>query len=235
MALRRVLAALTVVLLAVSASATVVDLDDSNFNSLVRSDGPPWIIKFYAKWCGACQSMAVEYEEFGKDVDEADMDLRIGRVDIDENPILVNRWTIMRLPTLMHVLPNREVREVELEARTAEGLMKYIKEEQWKNTTPRWSITGPYSLFGYFMGYMGWFVKQFGKIALWFEARPGYETALIVSISMICPIIVSYSFHRSREREKAAKEAAKEAARANGASGSGAAGTPKKAKAKKTS
>lgn len=52
--------------------------------------------------------MAAEYEEFGNLLDESGLKTRVGQVDIDENPMLVNRWTIMKLPTLMHVLPNRE-------------------------------------------------------------------------------------------------------------------------------
>lgn len=52
--------------------------------------------------------MAPEFEEFAKDADEVGLKVRVGEVDIDDNPILVNRWTIMKLPTILHVLPNRE-------------------------------------------------------------------------------------------------------------------------------
>lgn len=63
-------------------------------------------------------------------------------------------------------------REVHLEARSAESMLKYVKEEQWRNTKPVFWLTGPYSPFGYFMGYLGWAVKKFAGIAKWFEARP---------------------------------------------------------------
>jgi hypothetical protein len=51
-------------------------------------------------------------------------------------------------------------------------MMKYVKEEQWKDNKPVFWLTGPYSLFGYTMGYMGWGVKKLARVAKWFEARP---------------------------------------------------------------
>lgn len=62
----------------------------------------------YLDRCGACQALAADFEEFAKEAEDAKLDIRIGEVDIDANPVLVNRWTILKLPTLMHVLPNRE-------------------------------------------------------------------------------------------------------------------------------
>lgn len=64
------------------------------------------------------------------------------------------------------------VREVHLESRTPEGMLKYVTEEQWKQTKPVWWFTGPYSPFGYVMGNLGWAVKKFANVARWFEARP---------------------------------------------------------------
>ena len=58
--------------------------------------------------CGACQAMAPEFEDFAKEVADSGVNVRVGEVDIDENPIVLNSWTILKLPTLMHVLPNRE-------------------------------------------------------------------------------------------------------------------------------
>ena len=61
---------------------------------------------------------------------------------------------------------------MELESRSAAGMMKYVTEEQWKKAKPVFWLTGPYSIFGFVMGRLGWLVKKLANIARWFEARP---------------------------------------------------------------
>lgn len=125
------------------------------------------------------------------------MDLRVGQVDIDENSILSTKWMVMRLPTVFHVLPNREgelsvarngkekveglklsfaelvvVREIDLDsARTAEAFAKFAT-EGYKSVSPISSWGGPYSFWAKTLGIMAFGVRYLAKIARWFEARP---------------------------------------------------------------
>lgn len=75
----------------------MVAVTSSNFEDFLRSECPV-LVEFWAAWCGPCQMAIPILEEI---VDESDVEIRVGRVDIDESRDLVERFQISDLPTFL--------------------------------------------------------------------------------------------------------------------------------------
>ena len=54
------------------------------------------IVDFYADWCGPCRMIAPFLEEI-----QAENDVEIFKINIDENPNIASSYGIMSIPTLM--------------------------------------------------------------------------------------------------------------------------------------
>lgn len=73
----------------------IINGNESEFNSLV-SNGIV-LVDFYATWCGPCKMLAPVLEEVASDRDE----LKVVKMDIDENMELAKTYGVMSVPTLM--------------------------------------------------------------------------------------------------------------------------------------
>ena len=70
-------------------------LDKEDLNELISSGNV--LVDFYATWCGPCKMLAPVLEEVASDRDE----LKVVKMDIDENMELAKTYGVMSVPTLM--------------------------------------------------------------------------------------------------------------------------------------
>ncbi|OGG12045.1 thioredoxin [Candidatus Gottesmanbacteria bacterium RBG_13_45_10] len=75
-----------------------VTLTDKNFDSEVLKSDKPVLVDFWAVWCGPCQMQGPIVEEVAKALDGK---AKVGKVNVDENPVVAQKFSIMSIPTIM--------------------------------------------------------------------------------------------------------------------------------------
>lgn len=71
---------------------------DANFNKEALEADKPVIVDFYADWCGPCKMMAPIIDELSK---EYEGEIKIGKLNIDDNPNTTSQYKVMTIPTMM--------------------------------------------------------------------------------------------------------------------------------------
>jgi len=77
--------------------------NDNFFEEVVNSDKPV-LLDFWASWCGPCRMIAPIVEEIA----EERSDIKVGKINVDEEPSLASQFGVMSIPTLV-VMKNGEV------------------------------------------------------------------------------------------------------------------------------
>ncbi len=75
-----------------------LELTDATFDEHVSSAPLPVLIDFWAEWCGPCKTVAPIMDELGL---ERQGQLTVASVDIDANPEIAMRFSVMSVPTLL--------------------------------------------------------------------------------------------------------------------------------------
>ena len=75
-----------------------VKVDNSNFQSDVLQSNEPVVVDFWAEWCGPCKMIAPALDEIAA---EMAGQVKIAKVNIDENPELAAQFGVRSIPTLL--------------------------------------------------------------------------------------------------------------------------------------
>jgi thioredoxin 1 len=75
----------------------VLHIDKDNFHKEVLNSDKPVLLDFFASWCGPCRMVGPIVDEIAEERE----DIKVCKVDIDEQPELASRFRIMSVPTLM--------------------------------------------------------------------------------------------------------------------------------------
>ena len=72
-------------------------LDDSTFSQTINKF-PLTLVDFWAPWCGPCRMMSPIIDEIVKDYLGK---LVVGKINVDENPLVTGQFGISSIPTLL--------------------------------------------------------------------------------------------------------------------------------------
>lgn len=75
-----------------------ITITDSNFDSEVVQSALPVLVDFWAVWCGPCQMQGPIVEEVAHAMEGK---AKVGKMNVDENPTVPQKFGIMSIPTLM--------------------------------------------------------------------------------------------------------------------------------------
>ena len=75
-----------------------ITLTADNFEQEVLKSDIPVLVDFWAVWCGPCQMLAPTIEELAKEYEGR---IKVGKVNVDEQPELSRKYGIMSIPTLI--------------------------------------------------------------------------------------------------------------------------------------
>ncbi|MDF1498562.1 MAG: thioredoxin [Patescibacteria group bacterium] len=74
-----------------------IKFTDKNFQEEVKDSESLVLVDFWAPWCGPCQMMGPIIEELSKEFEGV---VKIGKLNVDENPAIASEYEILSIPTL---------------------------------------------------------------------------------------------------------------------------------------
>jgi thioredoxin 1 len=77
--------------------ADLVQVTDANFESTVVASTKPFVVDFWAVWCGPCRQMEPVLTKLAADNDS----ITVGKLNVDENPATATKFDILSIPTLL--------------------------------------------------------------------------------------------------------------------------------------
>lgn len=75
----------------------VIEITMDNYEAEVLQSDKPVLMDFWASWCGPCQMLSPIVDK----ISEENEDLKVVKVNVDDQPDLARRFRIMSIPTLV--------------------------------------------------------------------------------------------------------------------------------------
>jgi thioredoxin 1 len=84
-----------------------ININEASFEKAVLKSPIPVLVDFWAPWCGPCKMIGPLLDEIAKENGDR---FRIAKVNIDDDPALMQRFNVRAVPTLL-IFKGGEVRD----------------------------------------------------------------------------------------------------------------------------
>jgi thioredoxin 1 len=103
---------------------TIIQTTDSAFEADVLKSDVPVVVDFWAEWCGPCKVIAPFLEDLAT---EKNGQVRVAKVNIDDNPLTPTKYGVRGIPTLM-LFKNGEIAATKVGAMPKTKLYEWVEE-----------------------------------------------------------------------------------------------------------
>ena len=100
---------------------SAININKNNFKHEVMDSEKTVLLDFWAPWCAPCRMVVPIIEEIASER----ADIKVGKINVDEQPELASEFGVMSIPTLVVVKNGKVVQQVS-GARPKEAILTMI-------------------------------------------------------------------------------------------------------------
>ncbi len=100
---------------------SVVNVTKNNFTEEVMNSDKTVLMDFWASWCGPCRMVGPVIDEIATETP----DLKVCKINVDEEPELANQYHIMSIPTLV-VIKNGKIANQSVGAKSKADILSML-------------------------------------------------------------------------------------------------------------
>ena len=87
---------------------SAININKNNFRNEVLDSEKPVLLDFWASWCGPCRMVSPIVDEIAAERG----DIKVGKVNVDEQPELAAQFGVMSIPTLVVMKGGKVVNQI---------------------------------------------------------------------------------------------------------------------------